>query len=67
MTQVTAHKIEDSGHTIQGHHSFKTSMRQISLACHHGHVRIRGAIVPVIFHRVQDIREYSAIDLTRFR
>lgn len=67
MIQVTARKVENSRHTIQGHHSFATSMRQISLACHHGHMQIRGAVVPVIFHRVQDIREYSAIDLTRFR
>lgn len=66
MTQAAARKVKDSTQTIQGHHSFGTSMRQISLSCHHTCVRIRGSVVPVVIHRVQDIGEYSAIDLTRF-
>lgn len=35
-------------------------MCQSGLACHQARVQIRGAIIPVVVHRAQNIREYSA-------
>jgi len=35
-------------------------MRQIGLI--HHHARMRGAIIPIVVHRTQNIREYSTTD-----
>lgn len=62
MTYEAADEIENGGQTVERYHNVGASMRQTGLARHQARVRVRGAIVPVVVHRNQNIGKYSATD-----
>lgn len=55
-------EIENSGHGVDRHYDVGATMRQISLAAHHTFVQLADAILPIVVHRGQDLREYPVTD-----
>lgn len=59
---VRINKIQKRGESIDGYHDIGATMRQISLIHHHAFTQIGSAVLPIVVHRDQNIREYSTID-----
>lgn len=62
VAHVAADEVENSRQTVKSYHNVGAAMCQSGLVYHHARVRIRGAFIPIVVHRAQNIREYSATD-----